>query len=175
MMQSNKGWTNLARQPGWFSIPFLLVLPLAVAAQQARPNPFAPPLAKVQYAPDRDYDLQHVALDLDVDYAKRAFRGVVVNTLAPLRDGLTTIRLHCGANLNVDACELSGQGARFTREGDILYAATEHGTDVTADGTGVVDAQRTYQLVRRVGQVSESLFEIEFLDAGVEVYCFTFG
>lgn len=120
MMQSNNGWTNLARQPGWFSLLLLLVLPLAVAAQQARPNPFAPPLAKVQYAPDRDYDLQHVALELDVDYAKRTFRGVVVNTLAPLRDGLRTIRLHCGANLNVEACELSGQGAKFTHEGDIL-------------------------------------------------------
>jgi aminopeptidase N len=120
MMQSNKGWTDLARQLGWFSILLLVVLPLAVAAQQARPNPFAPPLAKVQYAPNRDYDLQHVALDLDVDYAKRAFRAVVVNTLAPLRDGLTTIRLDCGANLNVEACELSGQSAKFTHEGDIL-------------------------------------------------------
>ena len=49
------------------------------------------------------------------------------------------------------------------------------GTDVTADGSGIVDAQRTYQLVRQPGAIAERRFEIEFLDAGVEAYCFTFG
>jgi thiol-disulfide isomerase/thioredoxin len=52
--------------------------------------------------------------------------------------------------------------------------ADSHGTDV-ADGTGVVSAQRTYQLVRQSGSIIERTFELEFLDAGVEVYCFTFG
>jgi thiol-disulfide isomerase/thioredoxin len=50
-----------------------------------------------------------------------------------------------------------------------------HGTDVAPDGSGVVDAQRTYQLVRQPGAIAERRFEIEFLDAGVEAYCFTFG
>ena len=44
-----------------------------------------------------------------------------------------------------------------------------------ASGGGTVDAQRTYQLIRQPGPISERLFEIEFLDAGVEAYCFTFG
>ena len=35
--------------------------------------------------------------------------------------------------------------------------------------------QRTYQLIRQSGPIAERLFEIEFLDAGVEAYCFTFG
>ena len=50
-----------------------------------------------------------------------------------------------------------------------------HGTDVTTDGSGIVDDQRTYQLIRQPGPIAERRFEIEFLDAGVEAYCFTFG
>ena len=46
---------------------------------------------------------------------------------------------------------------------------------MNADGSGIVDAQRTYQLIRQPGAIAERRFEIEFLDAGVEAYCFTFG
>ena len=49
------------------------------------------------------------------------------------------------------------------------------GTDLSADGTGSLDAQRTYQLIRQSGQINERRFEIEFLDTGAEAYCFTFG
>ena len=40
---------------------------------------------------------------------------------------------------------------------------------------GIVDEQRTYQLIRQPGPIDDRRFEIEFLDAGVEAYCFTFG
>jgi thiol-disulfide isomerase/thioredoxin len=49
------------------------------------------------------------------------------------------------------------------------------GSDVDADGTGTVSDQRTYQLIRHPAPISERVFEIEFLDAGVELFCFTFG
>jgi hypothetical protein len=49
------------------------------------------------------------------------------------------------------------------------------GTDVAPDGSGTVDAQRTYQLIRQAGPIRERRFEIEFLDASAEAYCFTFG
>ena len=49
------------------------------------------------------------------------------------------------------------------------------GTDVDADGRGVVTEQNTYQLVRQSGRVGDRVFEIEFDAAGVEAYCFTFG
>ena len=54
-------------------------------------------------------------------------------------------------------------------------AGAASGVDVDASGGGTVDAQRTYQLIRQSGPISERLVEIEFLDAGVEAYCFTFG
>ena len=49
------------------------------------------------------------------------------------------------------------------------------GSDVEADGRGIVGDQRTYQLIRQGGPIADRTFEIEFLDAGVEAYCFTFG
>jgi thiol-disulfide isomerase/thioredoxin len=49
------------------------------------------------------------------------------------------------------------------------------GTDVAADGSGTVGDQRTYQLIRQPGPIADRRLEIEFLAAGVEAYCFTFG
>ena len=49
------------------------------------------------------------------------------------------------------------------------------GTDVAADGRGTVAEQRCHQLIRQDGPIAERRFEIEFLEAGPEVYCFTFG
>jgi thiol-disulfide isomerase/thioredoxin len=49
------------------------------------------------------------------------------------------------------------------------------GSDVDADGNGTVTEQRTYQLIRQPVPIGERTFEIEFLDAGAEAYCFTFG
>jgi len=53
--------------------------------------------------------------------------------------------------------------------------AADAGSDVGADGSGVVTENRLYQLVRQRGTVGPHRFEIEFLDAGVQAYAFTFG
>jgi hypothetical protein len=50
-----------------------------------------------------------------------------------------------------------------------------HGTDVDDGGNGTVSEQRLYQLVRQQKPIADRHFEIEFLDSGVEAYCFTFG
>jgi len=50
-----------------------------------------------------------------------------------------------------------------------------HGTDVSPDGSGIARQQRTYQLIRQPGPISERRFEIVFAEAGIEAYCFTFG
>jgi thiol-disulfide isomerase/thioredoxin len=54
-------------------------------------------------------------------------------------------------------------------------ATAAHGTDVEADASGVLDDQRTYQLIRQTGPIATRRFEIEFGAAGAEAYCFTFG
>ena len=49
------------------------------------------------------------------------------------------------------------------------------GLDVDDRGSGTVREQRLYQLIRQPGPIVDRTFEIEFLDAGVEAYAFTFG
>jgi thiol-disulfide isomerase/thioredoxin len=58
-------------------------------------------------------------------------------------------------------------------DGEVPGAA--HGTDVDEQGKGTISEQRTYQLIRQQKPISDRLVEIEFLDSGVEAYCFTFG
>jgi thiol-disulfide isomerase/thioredoxin len=50
-----------------------------------------------------------------------------------------------------------------------------HGEDVDAEGNGLLDAGRLYQLIRQDGTVGESTLEITFDEPGAEAYCFTFG
>ena len=58
---------------------------------------------------------------------------------------------------------------------DGQLATHAHGADVSADGSGTVRDPRTYQMIRQSGEISDRLIQIEFRDAGVEAYCFTFG
>jgi len=50
-----------------------------------------------------------------------------------------------------------------------------HGIDVDDQGYGSATEQRLFQLIRQPGSISDRLFTIEFLDAGVETFVFTFG
>jgi hypothetical protein len=50
-----------------------------------------------------------------------------------------------------------------------------HGLDIDEDGQGTIVGQRLYQLIRQGGPIGDRRFEIQFLDAGVEAYVFTFG
>jgi thiol-disulfide isomerase/thioredoxin len=49
------------------------------------------------------------------------------------------------------------------------------GSDVDADGSGQLDQQRMYQLIRQDGPITDRLVEIEFLDPGAEGFALTFG
>ena len=50
-----------------------------------------------------------------------------------------------------------------------------HGSDIDEQGNGTLTEQRTYQLIRQPRPIIDRTCTIEFLDRGVEVYCFTFG
>jgi cytochrome c biogenesis protein CcdA/thiol-disulfide isomerase/thioredoxin len=64
---------------------------------------------------------------------------------------------------------------RFRVRIDSKPPGADHGMDTDAAGNGTVTSQRLYQLVRQASGSSERLFEIEFLDPGVQAYAFTFG
>jgi cytochrome c biogenesis protein CcdA/thiol-disulfide isomerase/thioredoxin len=68
-----------------------------------------------------------------------------------------------------------GKPIRFRVSIDGKPPGADHGMDTDADGNGTITAQRLYQLVRQANGSDERLFEIRFLDPGVQAYAFTFG
>ena len=50
-----------------------------------------------------------------------------------------------------------------------------HGADIDAQGNGILDRQRMYQLIRQPKPIMNRDFTIEFLDPGAEAFDFTFG
>ncbi len=85
---------------------------------------FSPPRASLHYAPDRTCDLLNVSLDLDVDYPNRSIKGTVVNTMSPLRNGITDVVLNAGADLDIQGVLLDGKTAMYTRDGADLHIKT---------------------------------------------------
>jgi thiol-disulfide isomerase/thioredoxin len=68
-----------------------------------------------------------------------------------------------------------GTAVRFRVLIDGQPPLAAHGIDVDDKGNGTVSEQRLYQLIRQPKPIADRQFEIEFLDAGVEAFAFTFG
>ncbi|MDB5953520.1 redoxin family protein [Ramlibacter sp.] len=68
-----------------------------------------------------------------------------------------------------------GPPVRFRVRIDGQPPGADHGSDVNADGFGMIDSHRLYQLVRQSQAGRHRLFEIEFFDRGASAYAFTFG
>ena len=69
----------------------------------------------------------------------------------------------------------SGTPVRFRVTIDGQPPESAHGIDVDEQGNGVVTQPRLYQLIRQSAPIIDLQFEIEFLDAGIEAFAFTFG
>jgi thiol-disulfide isomerase/thioredoxin len=68
-----------------------------------------------------------------------------------------------------------GTSVRFRVFLDGQAPSAAHGSDIDEQGNGTAIDQRLYQLIRQSGYIADRQFEIEFLDAGVEAFVFTFG
>jgi hypothetical protein len=68
-----------------------------------------------------------------------------------------------------------GRTIRFRVTIDGQAPGAGHGVDVDAAGLGIVREPRMYQLIRQAGPIHDRTITIEFLDAGVRAYDFTFG
>jgi thiol-disulfide isomerase/thioredoxin len=69
----------------------------------------------------------------------------------------------------------SDSPVRFRVSLDGQPPGAARGLDVDEAGNGRVVEQRLYQLIRQPGPFIDRTFQIEFLDAGVETFAFTFG
>jgi hypothetical protein len=54
-------------------------------------------------------------------------------------------------------------------------AGSARGDDIDAGGSGTVVEHRFYQLIRQPKPIGDRRFEVEFLDADVAAFAFTFG
>jgi thiol-disulfide isomerase/thioredoxin len=68
-----------------------------------------------------------------------------------------------------------GASVRFRVLIDGKPPGAAHGADVDEQGYGTATEQRLYQLIRQPEPIADRLFEIEFLEPGVEAFAFTFG
>jgi thiol-disulfide isomerase/thioredoxin len=89
--------------------------------------------------------------------------------------GSVTFRFHARDLNLVLTPPASGAPVRFTVRLDGQPPRDDHGLDINELGEGTVDEPRMYQLVRQRGAAGQRVFEITFLDAGVQAYVFTFG
>jgi hypothetical protein len=64
---------------------------------------------------------------------------------------------------------------RFRVRLDGELPGSAHGVDIDENGHGTADYQRLYQLIRQRPPIGDRRFDIEFLDAGIEAFVFTFG
>ncbi|MEJ0038153.1 MAG: thioredoxin family protein [Gammaproteobacteria bacterium] len=97
------------------------------------------------------------------------------STISQKANGKITYRFHARDVHLVMGPVTHGAPVRFrvTIDGQPPHAS--HGVDVDAEGLGTLDAQRMYQLIRQPAPIVDRQVEIEFLDAGAEVFSFTFG
>ncbi len=82
------------------------------------------PGAFLHYAPDRTCDLINIAVDVEVDYKGKTVKGHVVNTMSPLRNGLTQVHLMAAAPVIIGSVSVDGSSAHFTQTGDDLAIDT---------------------------------------------------
>jgi hypothetical protein len=98
-------------------------------------------------------------------------RPVVLNQA----NGSIAYRFH-GRDVNlIMGPPAKDRAVRFTVRVDGKAPGASHGEDTDAKGIGTVAQQRCYQLIRLQEPVKDRTFEIQFADAGVEAYDFTFG
>jgi aminopeptidase N len=82
-------------------------------------NPFLPPQAKVHYEPERQYDLQHVKIEIKIDWPRRLIAGKVTHTVEMFRTS-PEAQFDAAATLKINTCSVNGQPAKFEHAGGKL-------------------------------------------------------
>jgi aminopeptidase N len=107
---------SMAWRPSAVRTAALLFLILAAAVPGFPERaPFSPPDTPPKYMPSRQYDLQHLRLDLSFDWDQRSVSGIATNILAPLLPGLQTLVFH-GEGLDIQRVRVGGVERPFTAD-----------------------------------------------------------
>jgi thiol-disulfide isomerase/thioredoxin len=120
------------------------------------------------YALPAELKLNHWALSGNWTAEKQAIRLNAVNGRINYQFHSRDLHLVMGP-----ASEGSAIRFRVLIDGEIV--SSDRGSDVDEQGRGSVTGPRMYHLIRQSKPIVDRRFQIEFLDAGVEAYSFTFG
>ena len=71
------------------------------------------------FAPNREFDLVNIKLDLNFDLDKKQLNGVAQEKINPLRDGLKEIHLNA-VDMTIDTVLLGNKSLKYTYDGKIL-------------------------------------------------------
>jgi len=96
-------------------------------------------------------------------------------TVSNKANGKVTYRFHARDVHLVMGPATRGTPVRFRVLIDGQPPGASHGTDIDEQGRGTLDGPRMYQLIRQPAPIADRNVEIEFLDAGAELFSFTFG
>ncbi len=80
-------------------------------------EPFAFPGTKRRYAPDRQVDIRHSALDITIDPREVHISGSVTHTVAALTKGVSKVKLHAGELVIDGVTGSDGNALSFQHEG----------------------------------------------------------
>jgi hypothetical protein len=120
------------------------------------------------YTPPARLSLNHWALAGDWTIG---YQALVLNEAG----GRITYRFHARDLHLVMGPATPDTTVRFRVLVDGEPPGAAHGVDVDDQGIGTMTEPRLFQLVRQPRPIADRLFEIEFLDPGVQALVFTFG
>ncbi|TVQ25469.1 MAG: aminopeptidase, partial [Leptolyngbya sp. DLM2.Bin15] len=83
------------------------------------PKPFALPGATPHYTPDRPVQVEHIALDLDLDIDAETVVGECSLRLRSRREGVTQLRLDA-VDLQIDQVRCNGSAQPYQYDGAVL-------------------------------------------------------
>ncbi len=97
-----------------------LVEEAARAGQGRGPRPFALPGDKPHYAPDREYALKHIFIDIALDFDQKQVSGKASTTLSPVNNDLRELTFDA-ADMTINAVRLNGVKLNYRHEDGKLH------------------------------------------------------
>lgn len=94
---------------GWSSPPL----------QNPSRRSFYLPESAPHYAPSRDFHVEHVRIELDIDFERRAIAGSCTLDVRPVREGLDRVALDA-CEMSVESVGVDGVPAEFDYDGERL-------------------------------------------------------
>jgi aminopeptidase N len=83
------------------------------------PREFALPGARPRYAPDRQFDVKHIRIDLDIDVDAKRIEGTCALTISPIAPGLQRLQLDA-VELEIAQVTCGGKRLEHGHDGKVL-------------------------------------------------------